>query len=105
MRGKTQGCWIGSTVKGKGRAVFGINLQKFSIGCCREFYVSSGPLFMQYVQEFSIKQGVVGSQTRVNLSFIWEFSGNRGRISPGLEVFSMKKRWVFKTDFGDVSVY
>ena len=36
------------------------------------------PFFMHYIQEFSIKQGVVGSQTRVNLGFVWIIFGKRG---------------------------
>jgi len=47
------------------------------------------PFFMQYIQEFSIKQGVVGSQTGLNMGFVWEFSGNGGRTGPGLRRFQI----------------
>ena len=57
---------------------------------------------MQYIQEFSIKQGVVGSQTRVNLSFLgilgklWSNRSWIGRVSN-------KKKLDFKMGYGEVT--
>ena len=35
---------------------------------------------MQFLQEFSIKQGVIFTRTGLILGFVWEFWGNRGRL-------------------------
>ena len=36
------------------------------------------PLFMQFFQEFSIGQGIVGSQTGLDFGFVLTFLGQRG---------------------------
>ena len=35
----------------------------------------SDPLFKQYIQEFSIRQGVGGSQSGLNLGYVWALLG------------------------------
>jgi hypothetical protein len=53
---------------------------------------------MQNIQEFSIKQGVVGSQTGLISGFVWEFSGNGGRSVAGLEEFQTRKNEFLRGD-------
>jgi hypothetical protein len=49
---------------------------------------------MQFLQEFSIEQGVIFTQTELILGFVWGFSRNGGLYVPGLErLLSLKKGW------------
>ena len=60
------------------------------------------PFFMQYIQEFSIKQGVVGSQTRVNSGFVFGIYGKRGPMQLMVgEVFKLKKEEIFGGESGE----
>jgi len=59
----------------------------------REFYAFfPDPLFMQFLQEFSIGHGVGGSQPGLNLGFVWEFWGNGGWGGARLGGFLIGKR-------------
>ncbi len=53
---------------------------------------------MQYIQEFSIKQGVGVSQTRVNLGFVWEFCRDGGRSVTGFRGFPDRKNRILRGD-------
>ncbi len=57
-----------------------------SIHCDSCLSHSSVPLFIQYIQEFSIKQGVVGSRSGLISDFFWESRGNGGWSVAGLGV-------------------
>jgi len=49
---------------------------------------------MQFLQEFSIEQGVIFTQTGLILGFVWPLFGNGDRYVPGLErLLSLKKGW------------
>ncbi|MDD1699433.1 MAG: hypothetical protein LUQ04_01425 [Methanoregula sp.] len=69
------------------RFLFGI----FSPVYRRKYPISSGPLFIQYIQEFSIEQGVGGSQPGVDFGFVWILFGNGGWGGAGLEGWEMRK--------------
>jgi hypothetical protein len=43
------------------------------------------PLSMQHIQEFSIKRGVIFTQTRLISGVVWTVWGNGGAYMPGLE--------------------
>jgi hypothetical protein len=45
------------------------------------------PLFMQFLQEFSLRQGVGGGQSGLKLGFVWEFwyIGGWGGAGLGME--------------------
>jgi hypothetical protein len=47
---------------------------------------------MQFLQEFSIEQGVIFIQTDLILGFVWEFCRNGGRLSARLERLSSLKK-------------
>jgi hypothetical protein len=55
---------------------------------------------MQFLQEFSIEQGVNSTKKGLVLGFVWRFSGNGGCCVPGFEgVQSLKKNGVPWGDF------
>jgi hypothetical protein len=47
---------------------------------------------MQFLQEFSIEQGVIFTETGLFLGFVWGFSGNGGRTGPGLGGVNSEKK-------------
>jgi hypothetical protein len=51
---------------------------------------------MQYIQEFSIKQGVGGSLTGLNLNFFCALSGKGGRSVPEFAGFWIRKKEVLR---------
>ena len=53
------------------------------------------PFFMHYIQEFWIKQGVVRSQTRVNLGFVWIIFWKRGLEAKEGDVAKFGKWGIF----------
>ncbi len=61
------------------------------------------PFFMHYIQEFWIKQGVVRSQTRVNLGFVWIIFWKRGLEARrgSCQIREMGNFWDYEQGLGD----